>query len=121
MKIQYIGALINIIGSLGMLIGIIWYVLYRMQVSPKLIIPIILIFISLVCSAIVLTLTNRTVIMTLSYVALIYPVIMLFTVGTIITGSIFTQGLHSIEIPMLILLLFSIIASAGSVTTLIRV
>ena len=116
-----IGAIISIVGSSGLLLSFVIYAWYTLQLVPKLMVPLLLVFIPLVCSIAILITRNKSVVKTLACVALVYPVIVLFGSGVYITASGLIQGLNSIPAVIVLLFLFSLISFSGSVKTITAV
>ena len=114
------GAIISIVGSVGLLLSFLIYAWYTLQIIPKIMIPLFLVAIPLVCSIAMILSNSATTIRTLAYVALVYPAILLFGTGTYITACALVMGFTSIPIVIVLLFIFALLTFSGTIVSVVR-
>jgi len=119
MKVQKIGAIINIVGSLGMIVSIIVFTAHRFQLHAKILMPILFPIISIILSSFVIAREDPVLIVTLSSIAMVYPIFVLLGMGSLLLVLAFMQGINSIQIPLFFLVLSGLVAFSGSVASIV--
>jgi hypothetical protein len=110
------GALLSIAGNIAVLCTVIAYAQQTLQLIGKLAVPVALLVIPIVCSALVIRFPLHA--KTFSYVAMVYPLVLLLFVGLYITGSTFIQGINSIELHFFFIFVFALVAVGGNLVTI---
>lgn len=108
------GVIVSIIGSTCLLVAIFVYAWYTLQLIPAVMIPATLVLIPLLCSIALWGVHSKT----LAYVALVYPIILLFGTGVYITACTLVMGLNSIPLVIFLLFLCSLVTFVGIVLVL---
>ena len=119
MKVQQIGAIVNMIGSLGMIGSIVAFAAPRFQLHVKIMIPILFSIFSVILSSVIAVRDDPVLVVSLSSIAMAYPIIVFLCIGSLLLGMAFMQGMHSIQIPLFFIVLCALVAFGGSVTSIV--
>jgi hypothetical protein len=118
MHLKNVGALLNICGSIGMIVSLFLHAAQRIQFHPKLAMPITLAVVSMILSAFILCTCDPTTVLVLSSVSLVFPSIVLLSIGCVLMAMAVVQGIHSIQVPLFFLVLTALLAFSGNVIIL---
>lgn len=114
-----IGVALNVIGSLLMIITIFWHVHSRLQNKNKMIVFVLFIIISMTTGSLTLAWPdNRLVRLVLGSVSVVFPAAFVFFLGGLIMAIAVVQGMNAVSVVIILFILSSLVAFAGSVTIL---